>query len=430
MRCHFLYLFVILFCSQIVFPFSNLLAFPSKQTSLVVYPLQKGSFDAENQKIASILRERLKEKTALYVVDPKNVESVLKYYENFSLSSKKPSIKEAKELVSRAKEHYFQFAYLEAEAELKKVFQIFEQDPSLIFSDGQLLADGQMVLGLVEAAQKKKQKAMQAFQEVFRIAPLYQPDPKLFSPSIRRLFRKAKTQIGRQQNPGTIRIEGFPKVTDVYLNGIYQGVSPMALAPLPPGEYALSFKAHHYGTMQRRVNLKAGEEQVLQHKLYWQGPKKRSTQKTTLDLAQAGTQIEEGLRIADLLKVDKVLLLSLKGNQIHARLVDRKFRAGHKPVILSLKSKTESLEESLDRLVPILYAQTKLNLLKNPQAYLDPLGFGDPILLRPGRRKIPKGILFGGIGAMGVGGILAAVLTAGGGSTKTPGMGSIVLSFK
>lgn len=410
------YLFLI---PSIVFSASAFAGY-KHQTSIVVQPLRVS--DEASRKTADILRQKLSGIPSLYVVDPEKVSAVLKYYENDSLSSNTAEVQTAKDLLSRAKEHYFQFAFSEAEAELNKVVEIFKHQPGLVFRDGQILVDGWMTLGLLFSAKKEEAKAIQAFQEVIKLEPNTPLDSKAFAPSIRKLFEKARNRDGEEkQEKASLVIAGEPKVTEIYLNGIYQGVSPLTLSPLPAGEYALSFRAHNYQPFEQSLHLEPGEKRILQHKLYWEGVQKQKSGAIQLE-------IEKGVTIAELLKVDKVLLVDVEKEGIQTRLIDRGYRASHKPIFISLRENAKGLEENIGKLVRLIFAQTQLNLLKNPQAHLDPAGIGDPILLGARRGKFSKKVLFGGLGAMGVGGILA-VLFSGRGSSP-PQTGSIALSFK
>ncbi|MBI5299398.1 MAG: PEGA domain-containing protein [Deltaproteobacteria bacterium] len=394
-------------------------------TSIVIQPVHNGSFDEASDKTAQVLREKLGEKKFLTLINPEKVAAVLAYYKN-SQKSGSPQISQVQELLERAKEHYFQFAYADADAELTKAVEIFNADPKLILKEGQTFFDSYITLALVDAAQKKKTEAIGHFKNALHLNPIYQLDAKAFAPSIQKLFQQAKEEVGKE-GAGDVEIGSDPKVADIYINGIHQGVAPLKLSALPEGTYNLSFQANNYQSVDQTFSLKAGQKLKLHQRLYW-GDAKNSVKKEKKE-EKVRRQIEEGLRIAELLKTDKVLMVDVEEDLVAARLVDRRFKASHTPIFISLKNDTENLETQLNKLVELVTAQTELNLLKNPQAYLDPSGVGDPILLG-GRRhkKISKGILFGGLGAIAVGGILAGFFLSGGSSAPTTG--SLALSFK
>ncbi|MBI4125336.1 MAG: PEGA domain-containing protein [Deltaproteobacteria bacterium] len=389
----------------------------SPETTLVVYSSGDGIADEASQKTAVLLREKLREKPRLKIIAPENVNAVLKYYRGYAASGEDASARQAGDFLGRAKEHYFQMDYATVRAELERVFEIFRERPELLFTDGMLLFDGWVTYGLAEAAQKKKEKALQAFREAFQLNPFYKIDPKAFSPSVQTILQQAGADLFKNKT-GSLRVAGEPKVADIYLNGIYQGVSPKTFL-LPAGEYALSFRANNYRGIQQHVSIRPGETASLEHKLYWQGPEAPKE-------AQANA-IAEGLRIAELLKFDKVLLVDVDAENIRAQMIDRRYRAAHQAIVLPNNAEDPGFEEKLQQLIRFVYAQTQLDLLKNPQAHLDPDGIGDPILLGGRRRKVSKGVLYGGLGGLGVVGILAGVLAAGSGGRNT---GTVTVNFK
>lgn len=416
MRRPFCLFLVLLFLIGPASPFAR--AAPSSRTTLVVYPLSDGVEDEASRKSAVWLREQLQGKPKLQIISPENVDSVLRYYRGYFHASQEPPARQAADFLSRAKEHYFQMDYATVKAELEQVFGIFKTAPELLFTDGVLLFDGWVTLGLTEAAQKKRAQALAAFTQAFRLNPFYEMDAGAFPPSIRGLLDQAKADL-LKTSTGRLKVAGEPKVADIYLNGIYQGVSPKTFV-LPAGEYAISFKANNYRGLKQHVSVRPEETASLEHKLYWQGLVEKEERRTG--------EITEGLRIAELLKVDKVLLVDADEADLQVQMTDRRYRAAHQPIVLPNEAGAPGFEQKLERLVRFVYAQTQLNLLNHPQAHLDPDGIGDPILLGGRRRiKISKGALYGGLGGLGVVGILAGVLAAGSGGPRT---GAVSVNFK
>lgn len=399
-------------------------ALPRGIKSVVVWETEDGIEDEASRKTADILRQRLSTETPLHVIDPKKVREVLAYYKDYQHSPKDVQIEEAKSLLARGKEHYYHFAFVEAGAELKKSIRIFESNPHFTPSAGQTLVDSWIMLALVHAATREKEKAVENFQKVLALAPFYKLDEKGFAPSVRKLFQKAREKLP-DLPPGEIRIKSDPKVAEIYLNGIYQGISPMVLSELPSGNYFLSVRANHYQSNEGNVSLQPGEKIMFRPKLSWRGPNPPKSGQTP---NESFSQIEEGLRIAKLLKADKVIWVDVDPGWITCRMVDRKYRTSHKPIVIPLNTKTVDWEENFKHLVPLLLAQTELDLTNRPLADFDVEGNTDPILLGKRRRKIPKGVVFGGLGALSVGGVVIGLLAAGG--SKSPNTGEIFLSFK
>jgi len=66
---------------------------------------------------------------------------------------------------------------------------------------------------------------------------------------------------------GTLRIESEPSGADVYLNGRYQGVTPLTARDLAPGEYLVDLERDGYRTENRSATVRAGESLTVRASL-------------------------------------------------------------------------------------------------------------------------------------------------------------------
>ena len=392
-----------------------------KTTTLAVQSWQESVENEASAKTADILRQKLREIPFLYVVDPQKTEAVISYHSGYKIPADPALTAEAENWLNRAKQHYYNFAFSEAHAELKPVLELFAANPGLLLDAGVLLVDAYVTKALIDSALKQKENVEDDFQKILAVNPLFELDAVNYAPSFRKIFNTVRENF-LQNADSRLVVKSDPKAVEVYLNGIYQGVAPLTLGPLPAQAYQIRFVANRYAMLDKNIVLKPGKSLSLSPKMIWAGalPKK----------AKNRNQIREGLRIAELLKTDKVLLVDVDQKSITARLVDRRYRAGHIPLSFPLNIDSPALGENLDKMVRLIAAQTQVDLTKNPMAHLDPDGMGDPILLTKHRRKIPKGFLYGGLGAVGVGGLVAGILAASGGGASTPQTGSVSLNFK
>lgn len=398
-------------------------------TSIVVTEIQDGSQDESAKRVAQAVREELQKDSSLYVVDPAKVEKILTYYQ------RQPSLgpidlSEAQQLVERAKEHYFNFAYSEAEAELKRAIELFEQNPDSIFDSGTALRDAYLTLGLVQFSTKRPEAARNVFQQVLELDPAYRFDPQFFTPLQVKLFEEAKEALARS-GEASMEVQSDPKVAEVFINGIYKGVTPLTVTRIPPGEYRLLIKTHNYTEVKKQVSLVPGQKLVWKEKLWWKLGKQEANPQA---LEEARVQIQEGVRVADLLKVDKVVLVDVDEgagvSQMVLRMIDRHYRAGHNPIVATYGAAGMTLEGQVASVTKEVRKQTGINLVKNPQKYVDPDGVGDPVLLA-GRKKWLKSspILLGALGLLVVGGTAGGIAATSGGSSA-PGTGALTVQFK
>lgn len=393
----------------------------------MIQTVKNSEWNETSQKTADLLREKLSAMPDLYIVDPKKVAAILDYYEQQDSGIGLPSREEAARLLAEAKEHYFQLDYDLAEGELTRIVTLFENDSKLLFDSGLILRDSYVTRGLVRSARKQKEEAIRDFQQALRLDPGTELSSELFPPSVRRLFDKAISH--QDQTPkGSLRVETFPKVTEVILNGIYRGVSPLTLTGLDVGEHHLTLRANRYQSVRQIVVILPDEVTQTERKLWWASrPSTRETKKVSA--TTPWSEVEEGVRMANLLKVDKVLFVRADEARIETRFVDRKLRSGLKPITISLEKGTESLESDIEQMVRLLYAQTQIDLSRDALAHLDQQGLGDPIFLGARRKGISKKFLWGGVTAVGVGGLVLGLLSisGGGGGEK---VGNVSVSFK
>ncbi len=392
----------------------------SGKTTLVVKAWHDGMEDSLSDEITAFFRQKLSQFSFLYLVDPQKVDAILNYHSDYKAVSEDSRLIEAKKWLGRAQQHYFDFAFSEAISELKKIVPIFETDPELLLKESSLFLNAWLSLGLSYHALGEKEKVRESFEKILSIYPFFNLDPKGFPPSFRRICEQVEAGQNKRGTSKVV-IESDPKVVEVALNGMTQGVTPLTLV-LPPAEYTLSFVANNYQTQNKKIALRENETLRIKPKLRWM-----VSSKTTLQTTRR--QLEEGIRIADLLKTDKTLFIDANGSQISLRLLDRRFRSSLRPIVFDLKQSDPAFEETLEKMTRLVVAQTEIDLTQKPYAHLDPEGIGDPVLLAHRPKKISKGFLWGGLGALGVGGLIGGIVAASGGNS-TPKTGGLALSFK
>ena len=396
------------------------------RTTLMVRAETSGEFGEASQKTANLLSEKLGTMPGIYVIDSKKVDTILDYYKTYDAGENLPDLETAQSLLTQAKEHYFNFEYKVAEAELQRIVTFFDRRPELLFDAGLLLRDTHVTLGLVRVALRGKNEAVQDFQNALKLDSNYQLSEINFPPSIHQLFANAAT-LQSQQPKGSLTVQTSPKVVEVYLNGVYRGVSPLTLNGLEAGEHFLSLKANRYESVNQKVTIISENPVTVERKLSWvfRNPGKQREERKPENTVWR--QVADAVRVANLLKVDKVLTVQATPKKITTRLVDRQLRTSLKPIIISLRGNTKTLERDIDQLVRLLYAQTQLDLSKNAAAHIDTQGIGDPIVLGKRPRKLNKKIIWGGVAALSVSGLLMGLLSGNDGGKP---VGAVSVNFE
>lgn len=425
------------------------LAFPAQifasQRSVVVVPVRDGVSDKISEDLVGAFSNALA-KHGLQVVSKHKVDSVLSYYRKGDDKRKAATGEvaiEAESSLIRAKEHYYNFDYAEARAQVERAIKIMEASPEDIAQHGTFLRDAYITAGIIEKSERSRDEAARNyFRKALNIDPQYELDDRAFPPSVVETFSAVRGEVSARPT-GSVSVETDPKVAEVYVNGVLKGVTPIVVSGLPEGKYSVAIKTNKYNPVTRLVDVKADSTATIKEKLYWltsaeKSPSEIQNLLTSKDDAQE--QIVEGVRMAELLRVSKVVMVDADevangGGEIAIRMIDRKYKAGHNPVIVRYSNDKNKLAADLSEATAILAKQSQVAILDNPQKHLDPDGVGDPVLLGKRHKMLWTAPAFlaiiGGVLAAGAGGAAAAVVLSGGdGGGKGSGAGSVNVNFR
>lgn len=401
----------------------------SDARSVLVQPIRDGDCDAESESLGLMIADAMGVTTRHRIIDPIRAFDALAYYDE----SKSPDgdFHEAKRSMATAKEHYFQFRYDEAAAELERAVSILEERRDKIGEMGGILQNAYLSLAVVSKSRGKLNEARGALSSALRLNPSLSLSEREYPPSFMELFRQTRNQAVDGQG-GAIDVSTKPPVAEIYLNGVFQGISPLTLEGLPSGAYHISLKANRYRSIDKDVNVSGGEVVRIRERLKWIS--KRS-QKNSEAKADAEREIGLALQMADTMKAEKVILVDVDSaggdsTVARARMVDRKFRAGQRPVVLPRGIFEDDSTEAIADMVRYLAAQVEVDLTKNPARDIDPLGVGDPVLLGNRRKPVVKNPIFwGAIGAAAAAAIAGGVAASvSGGSSDNKG--DVMVRFK
>ncbi|MBI2092226.1 MAG: PEGA domain-containing protein [Deltaproteobacteria bacterium] len=397
--------------------------------SVAIVPIKDNLSDDESESLTHPFNKALSLE-GLNVVSQEKVEAVLNYHKRDPENDK---VREAEISIAKARQSYYDFEYERANEQIKKAVELLESEPQLISDGGRVLRDAYITGGVIMAAEKDAGAlAEDYFAKALRIDPQYELSRKTFSPSVLNVFNAAKNKI--LNHPlGSVEISSDPKVAKVFVNGIQKGVTPATMPDLPEGIYNVSVRANNYKSVEKEIIIRGHETSKLNFKLQWAYSQAKEAAALSDD---AYTQTVEGVRAADLLKVDKVVLIDADEKKngsgvITVRMVDREFRASHHPVIVNHSADEKAYVNNLAETAAIIAKQAGINILDNAEKHLDAKGTGDPIIL--GKRSAgfsKKPFLL-----MAASGVLAATIGAlasagSGGAENNSSTGSVHVQFK
>lgn len=422
---------------SLIFPLGALNAKGSGKTTVVVVPVHNNSSDEDADRAADQLRTLLSKDRTLNIIDKAKIDSVLRYYdrnEDGGISTN------TDELLAKAKDSYYRFNYIEAKSLVQRAISDIQKSGS-VFDYGKSLIDAYLVLGIILRSMGNIGEARQAFREALRLDPEFKLDSRAFPPSMVNVFEGVR-ESEKIRPRGNLRVESRPRVADVYLNGVMKGVTPVTINNLPTGTHYVKISANKYDTIKKTVEIKEGKSVRISERLQWMGGEhEKLTGKNYATSVNDFNQVDEALKIADLLKVDRVILVgagvgSGSSGVVTARMVDSKYHTGYQPVVRSYGKGGSDVNAALSEVSKELTSQMNVNILNNPKKYSSPPGSGDPVLMSTKKRsKISKPVLYGVIGgvlAAGLGAGLAAAFAAGsgGGGSGGSGTGNVNVTFR
>lgn len=430
------YCYKIIACAvtlQLVWP----AALFADERTVVIVPIHDGASDDISDDLVASFSKAVAER-GLQVVSQDKVEAVLSYYKPLR-NDKDNALSAAQDLISRAKEHYYNFDYEAASSEIAKAIGLMENSPDATPVHGEVLRDAYITAAIIERSGKNNRDDLRDyFKKVLELDPQYVLDEREFQPSLVGIFNEEKAQL--LDGPlGELEVETNPKVAEVYINGIFKGVTPLLITGQPDGSYYLSIKANKYRTVKKTVNVIANARTTLREKLAWEGERSssgREIYETLNSENEAREQIAEGKRIADLIRVPKVVLIDADrtatgSGRIIARMVDRNLSAGHNPIVVALSKDAKTLAGDLSNATDLLLKQYHADIAGDPRKNIDPDGIGSPILLGKRNKKLWTApafwVVVGGVLAATAGGATAA-FTSGGGPAANEG--SLNVQFK
>lgn len=407
----------------------------TKITSLAVTAIHDGKNDSVSDELTESLSKTLKQSRLLHVVDVPLVNDVTSYKSSSPESVQKNvlnedvEIKAAGEAFRRANEDFFKFKNKSAAANARRAASALESSSLDVSKKGRLMVDVYLTQAMIYQAISNKNEVRAALTRVLKLDPTYVLDEKAYPPSIRKIFDEILSSNAGERS-SVIRVDSKPRAVDVFLNGVQKGVTPLDINNLPAGQYQITLSANNYNPVQRVVDLHVGKKVTVKETMKW-----GRDSGTNIEENDRAAIVANGVQLGKSLKVDKIIFVDVdeKGSgagEISAQMVDVRYKAALRPVVIKYDSKRKGVEASLSEMVSRLLEDAAVDIAKDPSSSVDPLGVNDPLLLGENtkQRKISTRnlLLIIGGAALAAGGATAAALLLGGGGDK----GSLHVQFK
>lgn len=397
-----------------------------RQPSVAFVPVIDGNLDERSKTLASDVAFSVGLSSNFHIVNSDLTAKVLKYYQNHG--NEISPLQDDEKLIAAAKIDYFNVDFARARKKIDGALKSLREDGQILSATGPVIVDANLVLALVAKAQNDIAAVRSAMQEVLRIHPTHTLSETDFAPSVIKLFEEEKSAHDAKPRGG-LHISTNPKAADVYINGFLMGATPLELS-LPEDHYQIKINENRYGEILREMGVAAGKNTKLNEKLKWTNKPQPADNLISRDTL---TQLKEGLRIAGILRVDKVVLVNAdaKDARVDATLkvIDAPLKAGLPEIVFEIPG--ENTPRLLSDISKSVIRQLETDVALNPKKNIDPQGFVDSSALGKKKSKLTSNpwfwIILGSIAATGLGCGLAFGLE---GDSLSPSSGSLRVEFR
>lgn len=363
------------------------------------------------------VRSELKKTKGVRVMEETDTEEILRYYLKYvNTTADDNSFQKS---LTEARQAMLSGGYDQARKELDEAEQKIVANVAKGGSN-EGLYQIHLLRAKIHHANSNKEAVLREYDRLVRLHPSLELDANLYSSWERKALSEAKERLV-ESSLASVRVVANPQGSEVFLNGVHQGIAPITLKKLPAGIHIIEVKTVHHATFRQKVDLKAGETLALNAKLQRTGVAggEDSLGRVTIRPSMYRTDLEISRLISTLgyhLGVDRIVLISDKRSQgvdsFLYRVGDTGLGSVQREHQFALSS--ADAKGGAQGLVKALHDEVRTDILKNPPKYADQ-SVGSVKLHEVRRKPFYKKPLFWILAgaAAGTGGALAAVLAPG-----------------
>lgn len=363
------------------------------------------------------IRGELKKTKGVRVMDEADTEEILRYYLNYvnttaDDTSFQKSLTEARQALLSGS--YSQAENLLAAAERKIGSNVAAG------GSNEGLYQVHLLRAKIHHANGSKEGVAREYDHLVHLHPSLELDANLYSTWERKALSEAKERL-TEDSMASVRVVAKPQGSEVFLNGVHQGIAPLTIKKLPAGPHIIQVKTVHHAAFLQKLNLKAGEAATVTATLRRTGVAggEGDLDRVTIRPSLYGTDLEISRLISTLgyhLGVDRIVLVSDKRSQgvdsFLYRVGDTGLGSVQKQHQFALSSSDP--KAGVSGVVTAMQEEIRTDILKNPPKYADQ-SVGSVKLHEVRKKPFYKKPLFWILvgAAAGTGGALGAVLAPG-----------------
>ncbi len=266
--------------------------------------------DKFSEKAASVLnhlaRENFQRASEFALVD------IRAFLEEQPSDPRLASLQKARELLRSGKEQYDNLELDAAIDELNKAIEEFKKSAGRL-GGGEGYVEALLYLGAAHILSGDNERGTDSFRTVALFDKRKTLDPKVFPPSMIEIFDKTKEDVTASP-VGTVLVKSNPTAAEVYLNGVFKGITPLTLVKVPEGMHFVRVEKDGYVPWGQQVEFYATHEETTEANLQEAALGSKFAEEikqiiSDLDEEPPGKKI---LQFGEWLRVERLMLASVK----------------------------------------------------------------------------------------------------------------------
>jgi hypothetical protein len=150
----------------------------------------------------------------------------------------------AEELVQKGHDAYDALELDAAVDYLTNTLTKYERQAAYV-ADFKKVAEALMLLGATHILRGEEKLGTKRLEQAINVYPHVEPDPRIFNPAMRVQFQETSNRLGSRPS-GTLSLTSNPSYCEVYVDGKFVGVTPLAVEGLTEGRHYVRLEKNGY----------------------------------------------------------------------------------------------------------------------------------------------------------------------------------------
>lgn len=159
----------------------------------------------------------------------------------------------AEEMVQKGHDAYDQLDLDAAVEFLSNTLKQYERFAAYV-NDFRKVSEALMLLGATHILRGEEKLGNRRLEQALNVFPQMEPDPRIFNPAMRGQFQETVSRMSTRP-PGTLSVTSNPSYAEVYVDGKFAGVTPLAVERVSEGRHYVRLEKDGYRAWGKVVEV-------------------------------------------------------------------------------------------------------------------------------------------------------------------------------